>query len=113
MYIVVWNQFKLLQKITDMREEVMHTIFLELHKAYNALDTDRCMEILQVCGVEPHTCRILWTYWDILTVVARAGQYYGEAFKVFQGVTHGYPLSPTIFNVVLDALVRHWISLVV
>ena len=42
-------------------------------------------------------------------MVARAGGYYGEAFKGDRGVTHGDPLSPTIFNVVVDAVVRHWI----
>ena len=39
-------------------------------------------------------------------MVARAGGYYGTAFKGARGVTHGDPLSPTIFNVVVDAVVR-------
>ena len=41
-------------------------------------------------------------------MVARAGGYHGEAFKGERGVTQGDPLSPTIFNVVVDAAVRHW-----
>ena len=45
-------------------------------------------------------------------MVDRAGGYCGEAFKGFQGVNQVDPLSPTIFNVVVDSLVRHWISLV-
>ena len=43
-------------------------------------------------------------------MVARAGRYYGEAFKGARGVTQGDPLSPTIFNVVVDTVVRHWID---
>ena len=43
-------------------------------------------------------------------MVARAGGYYGEAFKGTRGVTQGDPLSPTLFNVVVDAVVRHWID---
>ena len=43
-------------------------------------------------------------------MVARAGGYYGEAFKGAMGVTQGDPLSPTIFNVVVDVVVRHWIE---
>ena len=46
-------------------------------------------------------------------VVARAGRYYEAAFKRVWGVTQVYPLSPTIFNVVVDALVRHWVDVVV
>ena len=44
-------------------------------------------------------------------MVARAGSYYGKGFKGEQGVTQGDPLSPTIFNVVVDAVVRHWLQL--
>ena len=44
-------------------------------------------------------------------MVARAGGYYRTAFKGAWGVTQGNPLSPTIFNVVVDAVVRHWVTL--
>ena len=44
-------------------------------------------------------------------MVARAGRYYGKGFKGERGVTQGDPLSPTIFNVVVDAVVRHWLQL--
>ena len=43
-------------------------------------------------------------------MVARAGGYYGTAFKGSRGVTQVDPLSPTICNVVVDALVRHWVA---
>ena len=46
-------------------------------------------------------------------MVARAGSYYGTAFGGEIGVTQGNPLSPTIFNVVVDAFVRHWVHGVV
>ena len=32
------------------------------------------------------------------------------AFKVDRGVTKRDPLSTTIFNVVVDAVVRHWVT---
>ena len=41
-------------------------------------------------------------------MVARVGGYYRAAFKEACGLTQGDPLSPTIFNVVVDAMVRHW-----
>ena len=43
-------------------------------------------------------------------MVARAGGYYGAAFRGERGVTQGDPLSPTIFNVVVDTVVRHWVT---
>ena len=44
-------------------------------------------------------------------MVVRAGGYYGESFKGDHGMTQGDPLSPTIFNVVVNVVVRHWVTL--
>ena len=52
------------------------------------------------------------THWGKMAIVARAGRYYGDAFKGARGVTQGDPLSPTIFNVVVDAVVCHWVTMV-
>ena len=93
-----------------MREEVLYVIFLDLTKAYNALDRSRCLEILEGYGVGPIYRRLLNTYWRRLTMVARVGGYYGKYFKWERGVTQGDPLSPTIFNVVVDTVVRHWVD---
>ena len=65
------------------------------------------LELLAAYRVGPKTLRLLWTYWDQLTMVAKAGCYFVQPFKVYQGVTQGYPLSPTIFNVVVYSVIRH------
>ena len=38
---------KLSQQLAALREEVLYVIFLDLHKANNALDRSRCLEILE------------------------------------------------------------------
>ena len=102
---------KLLQHLAALREEIMYMIFLDLQKAYDALDRSRCLEILEGYGMVPRSCWLLRTCWRILSMVVRAGGYYGEAFKVARGVTQGEPLSPTLFNVVVDVVVCHWVTL--
>ena len=42
---------KLLHHLAAMREEVLYMIFLDLTKAYNALDRSRSMEILKGYGL--------------------------------------------------------------
>ena len=37
---------KMLQHLTQMGEEVLYEIFLELQKLYDALDRDGCLDIL-------------------------------------------------------------------
>ena len=44
-----------------MKETVLCAIFLNLYKAYGALDIERCLDILAGYGVGPRTIRILWT----------------------------------------------------
>ena len=46
-------------------------------------------------------------------MVARAGRYYLSAFNGAWGVTQGDLLSPTIFNVVMDFVVRHLLYVMV
>ena len=93
---------KLLQKLAAMRDEVLYVIFLDLTKAYNALDRSRSLEILNGYGLGDRVLRLLREYLDKTTMVARAGEYYRKVFKGGRGVTRGDPLSPTIFNVVVD-----------
>ena len=66
---------KLLQQLAAMREEVLYMIFLDLTKAYDALERFRCLVILEGYGVGPSARRLLTTYWRRLTMVARAGGY--------------------------------------
>ena len=50
---------KLLQQLAAMREEVLYVIFLDLTKAYDALDRSRRLEILKGYGVGDRVRRLL------------------------------------------------------
>ena len=60
----------------------------------------------------PRAIRILQTYWFQITMVAKSGGYNDPPSKVFRGVTQGNPLSPTIFNISMDAVMHHWVAVV-
>ena len=85
-------------------------IFLDLTKAYDTLERSRCLEILEGYGVGPNARRLLKTYWRRLTMMSRAGGYYCTPFKGKRGVKQVDRLSPTIFNVVVDTVVWHWVN---
>ena len=88
-----------------MRETVLHVIFLDLRKAHNALDRNRCPDILVGYEVGPRMICILRTYWVRLHMVANVGGHYGTVFQRYYRVTQGGPLSPMIFNVALEAVI--------
>ena len=45
-------------------------------------------------------------------MVARDGEYYMTPFKGYRGINKRDPLSPTIFNLVVDAIILHWVKVV-
>ena len=77
-----------------------------------ALDWDTCVEILAAYRVEPRTLQLLQTYWERMTMVARYGGYFGLLFKGYHRVTQGDPLSLTLFNVVVESVMCHWVTVV-
>ena len=93
-------------------EEVLYKIFLDMHNSYNSLDRGHCREILVVYGLVPQDIHLLRRYWDRLTMVANDRGYFLDPFKVQSEMTQGDPLSPTIFNVAVDAVLQYWVAVV-
>ena len=60
---------KLLQKLMDMRSEVLYEIFLYLHKVYDSLEHNHCLDILVAYCVIPLATCLLQRYCDLLTMV--------------------------------------------
>ena len=50
---------KLIQRLIEMREEVLYQILLDLRNSCDEIDRERCMEILLVYGIGPHMESIL------------------------------------------------------
>ena len=76
------NGAKLLQQLTAMKKEVLYEVSLDLRKAYDVRDRERCMEIIVGYVFGPWTERIFRYYWDHLSMLAKAGLYYGTLFKI-------------------------------
>jgi hypothetical protein len=87
----------------------LYQIYLDLRKAYDALDRGRCLEILAGYGVGPNLLRLQKKFWDDAKTVCRAGGNYGLPFGAHRGVTQGGPLSSLMFNVCVDCVVREWL----
>ena len=46
-------------------------------------------------------------------MVVKADRYFGPPFQGSCGVTQVHPLSPTVINMVVDAVIQHWVTGVV
>jgi len=103
------TEAKLAQQLAYLEQEALYMVFIDLWKAYDAMDCGRCLEILEEYGVGPNMLRLISYFWDNAELVCRASGYYGVPFKAHRGVTQGGPFSPRIFNVMVDAIVREWL----
>lgn len=99
---------KLLMQFCMQQSIPLFQVFLDLTKAYDTLDRTRTMAILQAYGVGPSTRRLIGIIWDGDTLIPKSGGFYGTPFHAERGVRQGDVLSPMIFNIVIDCVLREW-----
>ena len=72
---------KLAQQLAYLEQEALHTTFIDLHKAYDAMDRERCLKLLKGYGVGTMTLRLIKHFWDVAMLVYGAVGNYGGQFK--------------------------------
>jgi hypothetical protein len=102
---------KLTQQLTHIEQAPFYGTFIDLKKAFGAMDWERCLFILEGHGVGPSMHCLIHYFWDEATNVCCASGNYGTPFKMGHGVTQGVPLSAKLFNVMVDAVVREWLQI--
>ena len=55
---------KLVQQLAYMEHNTLYLVFIDLQKAYNDMDRNRCIKILWAYRVEPNMIRLLKYFWD-------------------------------------------------
>jgi hypothetical protein len=100
---------KLVQQLVWWDQCPFYEIYVDLKKAYDAIDRSHMMEILKVYGVGPKLLRLQNSFWENAKLVCHAGGCYGSPFAAKKGITQGGPLSLLMFNLCVDAVVREWL----
>jgi hypothetical protein len=99
---------KLAQQLSYLELKPFYGVFLDLKKAFDSMDRERCIMILEGYGTGPRMIRLIPGYWRDAIMVCRALGNYGTPFKAGRGVTQGGPLSAKLFNIMVDAVTRKW-----
>ncbi len=102
---------KLAQQLVHLEQTPFFGIFIDLWKAFDAMDRGHCLEILVLHGVGPKMLRLICNFWDLAMKVCRAKGNYSRTFKAGRGVTQGGPLSAKLFNILVNAVVWEWMRL--
>jgi Reverse transcriptase (RNA-dependent DNA polymerase) len=104
-------QTALFEAKTDMqaREDAgltYHQIFLDLSKAFDMVDHERLKMVMEAYGFGFRAMRFFENCWDGSFVAPRAASTYGPRVPVKAGVRQGDVISPLLFNIVVDAILR-------
>ena len=78
---------------------------MDLTKAYDTLDQPRTLEILKAYGVGPKIIHIIEQTWEMDRMIPKQSGCYGKEFNTSRGVRQGDIVSPTVFNIVVDAVI--------
>jgi hypothetical protein len=73
-------EVKLQQQLAWAEQEPLYQIYLDLRKAYDALDQGGCLEILAGYGVGQNLLLLQKWFWGNVKMVCHAGSNYGESF---------------------------------
>ena len=87
----------------DKNRHPRYTVFLDLTKAYDTLDRPRTLEILKAYGVGPNIINIIEQTWEMDCMIPKQSGCYGKEINTSRGVRQGDIISPTVFNIVVDA----------
>ena len=94
------------QQLAGIVHEPLLQLILDVQKAYDSLYRGICTEIRRRYGLGPKLQRLLQRYWDGQKVVQKIIIFLARPLKLESGVTQGNPVSLTIFNIVVNAVVR-------
>jgi len=86
----------------------IYHVYIDFSKAYDSLDRERMLTLLQDYGVGPKMMHLLRNFWARHTVIPRQQQFYGKPFLASRGLATGDIPAPTIYNIVTDAVLRRW-----
>ena len=82
-------------------------VFLDFRKAYDNVSQELAWKVMQRMGVPTEFTNLLKSWSDQSRIVLRTGDAPHEPFPQEKGVPQGGVLSPIIFNLVLEVLLRY------
>ncbi len=84
---------KMVQQLSYLKLKPFYGVFLNLHKAFDAMDREWCIMILEGSRAGPRLVRLVRSYWQDAIMVCWASGNYGTAFSSLSAMDgHDHPL---------------------
>ena len=93
------------EKMTEKKRRLF-VAFMDLEKAYDKVDRDGMWQGMRINGVGGKGLRGIKRFYDDGRACVRVGSEACESFEVRMGLRQGCVMSPWLFNMYLDGMVR-------
>jgi len=101
---------KLIQQLAAIAGEALFECFIDLRQAFDSVDHEASLTILEDRGAGPNLLRLLRRFWEQQEIVCRQGGFHGPSSRAGKGTTQGGLFSPTFFDIIIDQVVRYWLQ---
>ena len=94
----------IIEKATEFQKNIC---FIDYAKAFDCVDHNKLWKILQEMGTPDHLTYLLRNLYAGQEATVRTGHGTSEWFPIGKGVLQGYILSPCLFNLYAEYIMRH------
>ena len=102
---------KLAQELASVDQHPLFLVLIDLIKTYDNLDWGRLLQTLEGYGEGPKLWGLLEGFWSRQEVVTCQNVFHIPQFQATRVKTQGGSASPTLFNVEVDRVIRHWMPI--
>ena len=80
--------------------------FMDLEKAYDRVDREAMWQVMRIYGIGGKVLRGIMSFYDDGRACVRVGGKVSDSFEVKMGLRQGCVMSPWLFNIFMDGVVR-------
>ena len=87
----------------------IHNIFIDYMRAFDSIKINKILDSLTHNKIPPKLIRLIKLTLENTTAKVKVNNAYTEEFRVERGIKQGDPLSPTLFSLVIDTVLKNLI----
>ena len=96
---------QLCEKMFEKKKRV-YLAFMDLEKAYDRVDRSAMWQVMRIYGIGGKVLRSIMSFYDEGKACVRVGGVVSDSFEVTVGLRQGCVMSPWMFNLYMDGVVR-------
>jgi hypothetical protein len=101
----IFSVRQVVEKYLEKGKKV-YSAFIDLEKAYDKVSRKGLWKVLEIYGVQGRLLQAVQSFYQDSKACVRVGEVNGEWFEVKNGLRQGCVMSPWLFNIYMDGVVR-------